>query len=164
MSTDMKVETCPRPDAPSARPSGRRIGMLANHHDSDETRLFLTPETCGRLISDGWEVCMETDAASPISYADTAYADYGVEIVNRADALGCDIVLSYAPIPALDVEKMHPGAVLLCMFSPALFSRTVIEALKERVVCTIALDEIESHNGVQVFANIVDDVDGRAAM
>lgn len=164
MSTDMKVETCPRPDAPSARPSGRRIGMLANHHDSDETRLFLTPETCGRLISDGWEVCMETDAASPISYADTAYADYGVEIVNRADALGCDIVLSYAPIPAPDVEKMHPGAVLLCMFSPALFSRTVIEALKERVVCTIALDEIESHNGVQVFANIVDDVDGRAAM
>ena len=160
----MKVETCPRPDAPSARPSGRRIGMLANHHDSDETRLFLTPETCGRLISDGWEVCMETDAASPISYADTAYADYGVEIVNRADALGCDIVLSYAPIPAPDVEKMHPGAVLLCMFSPALFSRTVIEALKERVVCTIALDEIESHNGVQVFANIVDDVDGRAAM
>lgn len=164
MSTDIKVETCPRPEAPAVRTSGRRIGMLANNHDSDETRLFLTPETCGRLISDGWKIAMETDAASTISYTDSAYADYGVDIVTRAEALGCDIVLSYAPLPVADVEKMRPGAVLMCMFSSALFSRSLIDALRQKLVCTIALDEIESHNGVQVFANIVDDVDGRAAM
>lgn len=164
MSTDLKVETCECPSAPVQHTSGRRIGLLANNHDSDETRLLLTPETCGRLISDGWKIYMETDAASPISYTDANYADYGVQIVARTEALGCDIVLSYAPIPASDISKMRQGAALLCMFTPLLFERAVIDTLRERNICTIALDEVESHNGVQVFANIVDDVDGRAAM
>lgn len=43
----------------TAKP-GRTIGLLANNYDSDETRLLLTPETCGRLIMNGWEINMET--------------------------------------------------------------------------------------------------------
>lgn len=164
MSTDLKVDTCPCPSAPAQHTFGRRIGLLANNHDSDETRLLLTPEICGRLISDGWKICMETDAASPISYTDANYADYGVEIVARPQALDCDIVLSYAPVSAVDIDLMRPGAALLCMFSPLLFERSIIDALRNRHICAIALDEVESHNGVPVFANIVDDVDGRAAM
>lgn len=147
-----------------AAESSRRVGLLGNDHNSDETRLFLTPETCGRLVSARWKILMESEAASSISYADSAYSEYGVEITDRATALRSDIVLSYAPVSQEDVEKMRPNTLELCMFSPALFDRSLINALNEKHICLIALDEVLSHNGVPVFNNIVDDVDGRAAV
>lgn len=147
----------------TAKP-GRTIGLLANNYDSDETRLLLTPETCGRLIMNGWEINMETEAATTISYTDSDYAQYGVQITDRATALQADIVLSYAPIQDADAEKMKPGSALFCMFSHAFFSRSLINILKQQRITTLALDEVISHNGVQVFANIVDDVDGSAAI
>lgn len=143
---------------------GHKIGILANNHDSDETRLLITPEICGRLVSAGWRLCMETDAASPISYTDAAYREYGVEICSRSEALASDFVLTYAPVDVADVKAMRPGTVQMCMFSTALFNRTLEEQLMRKHICTIALDEVVSHNGVQIFANIVDDVDGRAAV
>lgn len=141
-----------------------RVGILANDSDSDETRLLLTPEICGRLISAHWKVFMERDAAISISYSDESYSEYGVEICGREEALCCDIVLSYAVVTATDIEKMRDGSVLLCMFSSALFERSLIERLNMRHICVIALDEVLSHNGIPVFNNIVDDVDGSSAI
>ena len=66
MSTTMNLEPkLEKVQHTTAKP-GRTIGLLANNYDSDETRLLLTPETCGRLIMNGWEINMETEAATTI--------------------------------------------------------------------------------------------------
>ena len=63
------------------------VGMVGNYADSDETRLLLTPEACGMLTSSGIQVSMEAGAGVDISFSDDAYAEYGVKIVTRNEAL-----------------------------------------------------------------------------
>lgn len=137
-----------------------RIGLLGNYYDSEETRLLLTPETCGLLISSGWKITMESDAASSISYPDEAFAHFGVEIADRDTALQADILLSYQPLSKDDLMKLRPGCTLMCMFGTELFDRSSLDVVLSRRICVICLDKVLSHNGVPVFANIVDIVDG----
>lgn len=140
------------------------IGLLGNDRDSVETRFLLTPEVCGLLISGGWKMKMETDAASNISYTDEDYASYGVEICSREEALDADYVLSYPPLGVKDLEHIRPGATLMCYFTEVFFDSAVIDMLLEKRICAISLDHAKSHNGVQIFGQIVAEVDGRTAI
>ncbi|MBD5336221.1 MAG: hypothetical protein HDR95_02785 [Bacteroides sp.] len=140
------------------------IGLLGNYPDTDETRFLLTPEACGLVTSGGLTMCMEEGAGIDISFADSAYREYGVNIVDRETALKCPVVLSYAPLKAEDVEKMTPGSALICMMSPVLFEPGVIKALLDRKVTLGCLDNMYSHNDEPVFANIIDTIDGAAAI
>lgn len=103
-------------------------------------------------------------AGVDISFKDETYAEYGVKIVTRDQALKCGLVLSYQPIRAKDVKKMTPGAALLCMMGEALFEQSVIKALLEHRIACGCLDNMYSHHEVEIFADIVDEIDGRAAI
>lgn len=140
------------------------IGLLGNYADTDETRFLLTPEACGLLTSGGIKISMESGAGVDISFKDETYAEYGVKIVTREDALKCPIVLSYNPLRAKDVKKMTPGAVLLCMMGDQLFETSVIKALLDRKIACGCLDNMYSHHDVEIFADIVHEIDGRAAI
>ena len=87
---------------------GRRLqlGILGNDPKNEETRQFLTPEACGLLTSAGIDIVMETGAGIDLSFSDDMYAEYGVKIVTRTEALQAPIVLSYLPLPVKDVKKM----------------------------------------------------------
>lgn len=140
------------------------IGLCGNYSDTEETRFLLTPEVCGLLITSGFSIKMEAGAGSTINYSDTNYAEFGVEISDRAEVLKCDYVLSYNPLRIADIKRMKNGGVMVCMFDTPLFESSVIKAILNRNICVLCLDRVESHNGVPVFANIVDQVDGRTAI
>lgn len=140
------------------------VGLVANYPDTDETRFFLTPEACGLLTSSGINIVMESGAAIDISFSDETYAEYGVKTVTRDEALKSDIVLSYRPLRAKDIRKMKKGAVLLCMMDSTLFEEPVIKALLSHKITCGCLDNMVSHNDEEVFASIVDEINGRAAI
>jgi len=141
-----------------------RIGIVANYSDGYETRMLLTPEACGMLTSGGIKVCMETGAGSDISFPDEKYAEYGVKIVTRDEALKSPVVLSYTPLKPKDIKKMQKGSALLCMMDSILFEQATIKALLDRRIATGCFDNMYSHNDEPVFANIIDEIDGRAAI
>lgn len=146
---------------------GRRnlhIGMAANYSDTDETRFLLTPEACGMLTSAGLRISMESGAGIDVSFSDETYAEYGVKIVSREEVLKSPIVLSYQPLRAQDVMKMQEGATLLCMMGHDLFETAVIKALAEKKISCGCFDNMYSHHDVQIFADIIDEIDGRAAI
>lgn len=140
------------------------IGLCANYSDTEETRFLLTPEVCALLTTSGYMVKLESGAGSTINYTDADYAEAGVEITDRSTVLKCDYVLSFSPLREADVDAMKENTVLICFFDTPLFFSNVIDALLRRKICVICLDRVLSHNGVPVFANIVDEVDGRAAI
>ncbi len=144
--------------------SGLQIGIVGNYRDSSETRMLLTPEASGILTSSGISICMEEGAGVDISFTDSQYAEFGVKIVSREEALKCDVVLSYMPLKASDIRKMSKGASLYCLMSNELFEKPVIEALLKNQITAACLDNMISHNDQAVFANIIDDIDGRAAI
>lgn len=140
------------------------IGIVGNYSDGSETRMLLTPEACGMLTSAGIGICMESGAGRDISFSDDKYAEYGVKIVTRDLALKSPLVLSYTSLKAKDIKKMQKGAVLLCLMDKTLFEESTIKALIDyRIICG-CFDNMYSHNEEPVFANILDEINGRAAI
>ncbi len=141
-----------------------QIGILGNYPDSSETRMLITPEACGMLTSAGLGVCVEEGAGTDISFPDAKYAEYGAKIVSRDEALKAPIVLSYTALKAKDIKKMTKGACLLCMMDSGLFDSNTINALLSQHITTGCFDNMISHNDEPVFANIIDEIDGRSAI
>lgn len=140
------------------------IGVVANYADDEETRFLLTPEACGLLTSAGINILIEAGAGVDISFSDEAYSEFGARIVSRDEALKAHVVLSYTPLRTADVKKMNRGAALLCMMSDQLYKADTIQALLDRQITCAALDNMFSFNDDPVFANIVYEIDGRAAI
>ncbi|MCH5226957.1 MAG: hypothetical protein J1F16_03955 [Muribaculaceae bacterium] len=140
------------------------LGLVGNYANTDETRFLMTPEGSGLLTSGGIKVLMEKGAATDISFPDSSYREYGVNIVTRSEALKADVVLSYRPLHAHDIHKMRKGAALFTMTGPGLFDVNVIKALMDKDITCGCLDNVLSHNDEPVFANIIDDIDGRGSI
>lgn len=140
------------------------IGLTANYADDEETRFLLTPEACGLITSSGLKILMEPDAGIDVSFSDEAYAEYGVEIADRERVLQADLVLSFSPLKAEDVLKMKKGATLLCMMGNELFKAPTIQAMLDLKITCGVLDNMYSYNDEPVFANILNEIDGRAAI
>ncbi len=140
------------------------IGLPANYADDEETRFLLTPEACGLITSSGLKILMEPDAGIDVSFSDEAYTEYGVEIADREKVLQSDLVLSFTPLKAEDVLKMKKGATLLCMMGNELFKAPTIQAMLDHKITCGVLDNMYSYNDEPVFANILNEIDGRAAI
>lgn len=140
------------------------LGLVGNYSDTDETRFLVTPEGSGLLTSSGIRVMMEKGAARDISFSDSSYRDYGVNIVTRGEALKADVVLSYRPLHPHDIHKMKKGAALFTMMGPGYIDENVIKALMDKEIVCGCLENFLSHNDVPVFANIVDEIDGRGSI
>lgn len=140
------------------------LGLLANNPESSETRMLLTPEACGLLTAGGISIAMESGAGTDISFSDDQYAEYGVSIVTREEALKAPVVLSYASLKATEINRMLPGSALLCMMTNAIIDTQAINALLARNISMGCFDNMLSHNDEPVFANIIDEIDGRAAL
>lgn len=116
------------------------------------------------LCERGFELKMEEGAAATIHYDDEKYRAGGVKIVNRREALGCDIVIHLPAISAADASSLKPGAVLLSLLHPEHQQPAAIRILLQRHIIAIALDLVEDNQGKRPFADILSEVDGRAAM
>lgn len=141
-----------------------RIGLAANYPDSEETRILLTPEACGILVDAGHKVTVESGVGIDINFTDDDYRLYGATVASRDEVLRQPVVFSFRPINADDAAKMTPGAALLCTLDNTLFDRKVIEAYLNNSITLCCLNNMVSHNGEPVFENVIDEIDGRAAI
>lgn len=133
--------------------------------NSSEQRFPLTPEAVAGLVERGFSVVMEENAAENIHYPDSAYLRAGVKICSRRETLECDIVIHLAPLPLADISSLRRGCLLLSLTN---FARKqgaeVIRRLLDRRVINIAIDLIADNEGHLPFADILSEIDGRAAM
>lgn len=158
------LEPQPAPAPLQPKDAKLHIGLLGNYADSDETRMLLTPEACGLLTSGGIMVTMESGAGVDVSFSDESYAEYGVRIASREEVLKLPVLLSFMPLKAKDVKKMTKGASLICMMGNVLFEKATIKALLDCHINLGCLDNMYSHHDITVFADIIDEIDGRGAI
>jgi len=139
------------------------LGLPANA-DHGQRRFALTPEAVRILTLRGIEVRLESGAGNAIHYDDERYASSGARIVTRPEALNCDMVMHLSPMNAADVRLMRRGALLLTLLHAYALSPHTVEALLERRIVSLALDLIADDNNHRPFADIISDIDGRAAV
>lgn len=133
-------------------------------HASYECRFPLTPEGASMLVERGVEVRLERGAASTIHFSDDDYRRHGVRIVERREAFAADIVLHLPAIEPADAAMLRQGGVLLTLFHKKAQTADGVRALLQRHTIAIALDLVADEAGNLPFADILHEVDGRAAM
>lgn len=129
-----------------------------------ERRFPITPEGAAQLCERGFELKMEEGASASIHFSDESYRRGGVKIVKRKEALGCDIVIHLPAISPADASCLKPGAVLLSLLHAEHQTPMAVRTLLQRHIISIALDLVEDKGGNRPFADILSEVDGRAAM
>lgn len=139
------------------------LGVPASTNGADK-RFPLTPEGAANLIARGIDVRIERGAGADIHYSDDAYLRAGVHLVSRPETLLCDIVLHLPPVAPNDARAIRRGALLLTLFHPTAQNDIALRLLLERHVIALALDLIADDHGNHPFADILDEIDGRAAM
>lgn len=154
---------CEQPVAVASRRRLFTIG-LPKCMDPAERRFPLTPEGARMLIEEGFTVRMERGASATIHYTDNQYAAEGVRIVERAEAFGADIVIHLAPLTRMDIRMLRRGAMLLSLMSAGRMTAETLQALLDRNVITLALNLIKDDRGNCPFGDILEEIDGRAAM
>lgn len=159
-------ETLPKPETRTVTTEDQRlsIGLVSTYSDTDETRIMLTPEGCGMLVSLGYRVLVEKGAGIDISYSDEEYAHNGARLASREDTLQADIVITTEVPRRPDIMHLKRRATVLCFMDSPLFERERIQALLDREISLICLDNVISTNGEAIFAHIIDEIDGRAAV
>lgn len=144
-------------------PRNISIGLPASTVSADH-RFPLTPEGAERLVERGFSVLMEEGAALPIHYSDEAYTRRGVRICRRGDTLHADVVVSLGHLSVHDARQLKRGSLLLGLLYSAESDAATLRVLLERSVIALALENIREASGRRPFADIMQEVAGRAAM
>ena len=103
-----------------------------------ETRVAVTPETAKKLKAQGHVLRVQSGAGVAASATDEAYVAAGAEIVDRAAALGADLVLKVRAPLSDELGLMKPGAVLVGMLNP--FDRDGLAKLAAAKLTSFALE------------------------
>lgn len=129
-----------------------------------ERRFPITPEGARMLVGKGYSVKMESGAAETIHYSDNAYTRWGTEVTSRSEALSCDIVIHLAPLDTADIRRMRRGTMLLTLLHLDSLTTEGIRAMTDRGIVGVAIDNIADNHDNLPFADILAEIDGRAAI
>ena len=103
-----------------------------------ETRVSATPETVKKYIAAKHTVLVERGAGVAARYTDEAYEQVGAQLVDKAQALGAQLVLKVRAPSGDELPAMKSGAVLIGMLDP--FNAEGLEALAQAGLTAFALE------------------------
>ncbi len=109
----------------------------------NESRVAATPKTVERLIKQGFEVVVQSNAGKRSNFKDSDYQKVGASISEKNSVIyeASDIVLKVREPQPEEIEIMPSGLTLICYLSPAQ-NLTLLQSLADRGVNAIAMDAI----------------------
>ncbi len=118
-----------------------KIGVIKEIKDR-ENRVALTPEGAGRLISEGHEILLETNAGVGSGFPDEVYARQGVKIVDTKTAWSADLVIKIKE-PLEQEYKFFKDNFLFTYFHLAGVAPELTHALMKAGTTAIAYETVE---------------------
>jgi len=108
-----------------------------------ETRVALTPQTAGQLLSDGVEVLIQSGAGEASFNSDDAYREAGATIVPDAKTLyaDADLILRVAAPSDEEIGMLKAGQVLIGTLG-TLWHPELAQKLATAGVTAISMDAI----------------------
>ena len=109
----------------------------------NERRVALTPDAVGKLVRDGIDVIIESQAGSGSFFRDQAYTESGAKVVSQAADIyrEASVVLKVHPPTTDEVELMSSGTTLLSLLQPST-NLEIVSKLVEKSITSFAMDNI----------------------
>jgi H+-translocating NAD(P) transhydrogenase subunit alpha len=105
-----------------------------------ETRVALVPDAAGRLVSDGFEVLVESGAGAAAYFEDDAFAEAGARLVESVYP-EAEVVVKVQKPSAEELARLRKGTVLIGFLQPLTDEETT-RRLAERGVTAFAMESI----------------------
>ena len=108
-----------------------------------EARVAMTPDSARQLQKLGYDCAIETNAGKAAGFADSAYEEAGVEIVDSADALwaGADIIAKVRPPTEDELGHLDETKTLISHFYPG-SNEELMKLAASKGASVIAMDMI----------------------
>ena len=103
-----------------------------------EARVAVTPQTTKKLKAQGHTLKVQAGAGVAASVTDAVYTAAGAEIVDRAGAFGCDMVLKVRSPQADELALIKPGTALVGMLNP--FDKDGLQTLASAGLTSFGLE------------------------
>jgi NAD(P) transhydrogenase subunit alpha len=136
------VDTAAAPQPAQANQRKLTLGVPREIAEN-ERRVALIPDTVKRLVAQGLQVLVETDAGTNAAFVDSAYSDAGATIVPDARGVysGADMIIKIQrPLPE-ELDLLHTGQILIAMLSPLVNTDLAVD-LARRGVTSFSMDAI----------------------
>lgn len=121
---------------------------IAKEIEVGERRVALVPDTVGRLVKQGLDVCVEAGAGERSYFSDAAYEAAGATVIQDSAQLWqeADVVLKVNPPRDRDdgqseVSLLRPGSTLICFLNP-LGDPALVQRLAEQQVTAFSMELI----------------------
>ncbi|MEJ5919552.1 Re/Si-specific NAD(P)(+) transhydrogenase subunit alpha [Corynebacterium sp. H78] len=116
-----------------------RIGIPIEP-DPQQTIAAATPETVGKLMKLGYEVCVQSAAGEAATFSDADYEAAGATIVDSA-VWASDIVVTLDTPPQQYRDMMRPESILISRLAPGR-NPDLIEELAAHNITALAVDAV----------------------
>ena len=95
------------------------IGTI-KEKDEFENRVSITPETCKNYLKKGLRVLIEKKSGVAASFSDSAYEEYGAEVLEREEVLKkADIIVNVSSIlDEIDLKHIKKNTIIVGGFNP----------------------------------------------
>ncbi|MBK1705984.1 Re/Si-specific NAD(P)(+) transhydrogenase subunit alpha [Halochromatium glycolicum] len=132
-----------------------------------ERRVATTPDVAKKLIGKGFEVVLESGAGAAAHYPDAAYAEVGVELVDRAACFNADIVLKVRRPSDEEAQAVASGSVYIGLVEAcgedALLSRMVENGVRvlamermPRISRAQSMDALSSQSNIAGYRAVLE--------
>ena len=101
-----------------------RLGVLLE--PEGENRVAVVPKSVSKLGKAGFEVLIESGAASESNYSDSMYETKGAQVVSRDEALSAELLVT---IHMPNTSTMNSGQILACVADPFRHPQRVRDAM-----------------------------------
>ena len=130
-----------------------------------EKRVGITPAGAHALVRHGHKVFIETHAGQGAVFSDEDYLKEGAQVVySPEEAWGrADVVLKIAPPQPVEYERLGEGQVLMAFLTLVVAPSGLIQALLEKRVTAISMENIEDGEGGYPVLAVMSEVGGRMA-
>ncbi len=130
-----------------------------------ENRVALVPEAVARLVNNGHEVVVETNAGQGAHYEDRDFSEAGAKIAyDREEVYKAEIIIKVDPPTLEEIGWMKPGQTLISALQLSVQPENYLKQLLKKQVTAIAVDFIRDKDGGYPFVRSMSEIAGNTVI
>jgi len=146
------------------RPASLLVG-LPREEAFQESRVAITPEAAGVLVSNGHGVVVEHRAGEGAQYTDQDYAEAGARVVyDRREVFGCAVIAKSAPVGDVELDLLQPGQTIISPIHLPVMRRHILERMMEKRITALSFENLKDESGHNPIVRSMSEIAGSAVM
>lgn len=130
-----------------------------------ENRVALVPEAVARLVGNGHDVVVETNAGKGAHYEDRDFSEAGARIAyNSEEVYKADIIIKVDPPTLEEIGWMRSGQTLISALQLSVQPENYLKQLLKKKVTAVAVDFIRDRDGGYPFVRSMSEIAGNTVI